>query len=202
MEEPAPERENGKWLSPPVTGLLISGIGIGLILVSVIWGDDFPSLEDFGLIGAGAVILGLVFPYVRSLKLPGGIEAEIRELQRGVRVNAERISLLSLLAMSREVYLHLKNLLEGGEATKDYWVNPWVRVELEHLRNVGYIAMRKKDQGIRDIPGDTAVDLAHYVYITPLGKAYVELRKEVDIHLQQETAFGASTPGRPGAADT
>jgi hypothetical protein len=195
MEDRKIGNADDRSLPPLITRLLVVAFGVVFIVASVVWGKDHLLPDGLAVIGAGAVILGLVFPYLTSLKLPGGFEANFRKLQQDVRVNADRISRIILLAMSPEVLAHLRNLRQGGKILETYSVDPWVVGELEHLRNVGYIRMTRSGTGIRDIPTDRPVNLAEFVKLTPLGEEYLSMRDQVE--REREEGAIRDTPNRP-----
>lgn len=176
MTRRGPENDKGtKWLSPRVTACILASIGLFVLVVGAARGDENQALQPFGIVGLGILILGILFPNVKSIRLPGGIEAKMHDLAYQVDLNTRRIQDLLLLAMSSEVYSHLKNL-EQGQASS-YVIHSHVRRELEHLRHSDYIGMNDVAKGVRDIPTDEPVNLTEFIHLTDRGKTYLKLRK-------------------------
>jgi hypothetical protein len=69
---------------------------------------------------------------------------------------------------------HLLNLNLGPGRTSNYQGRHSLRSELRHLRWMGLLAMKPR-RNIGDIRDNLTVDLSDYVYLTPNGKAWVEV---------------------------
>jgi hypothetical protein len=157
---------------------LLGSVGFLLTVVALLIGGDNQSLiAGLGLLGGGAVILAAVFPHVKTVRL-AGIEAELQQAEN-------RIAQLFVMAMSPEAYSHLKRLDDPGPI-RGYRLDPWVREELKHLQNLGFIEVvpeNGKKRGIHDIE-DEPDDLRSEILITDLGTEYVRLREREERRLR------------------
>jgi hypothetical protein len=196
MEETAPDsnekeqdkRRLGHAIALGAIGAITAGIFIYMVLIVA---GQIPQQNRLGLGEVGlALVAGLfltlltypeAFERLSLLKLPGGIELTLAQIQRQQVEQQQELNtffaiLTNLLSMPEKY--HLRALARGGEK---YTGRPPLRDELFRLMRYGLID-EVKGQNIGDIHDGKEIELADFVKLTPNGEKFVRALPELEAH--------------------
>ncbi|MEJ2888340.1 hypothetical protein [Actinomycetospora aeridis] len=122
------------------------------------------------------LVVALVVPRLAdlvSIKLPGGVEAQLKEVTSELERTNDRLDSLFAISMSPWQCENLEKLASGHFG--DYVMSGGLDNDLRHLRSHGYVHV----EGIRAIP-QRGENLSEFVEITEAGRRFVALRASVD----------------------
>ena len=175
-------KDRGGWVQVVVVA---SFIGIeGALLFKLIWGQVAANPgELIGAICLLAVLLLLTGSIERLKSISfgkEGLKAEVERLQEKTADLEREVANLTLSSMGDEAYFNLRKLASGDFGGYTLEENIGLYTELYHLRNLGFIVLKKvrppNIRSIRDIPkeGD---QLSDYFDVSETGNRYLALRR-------------------------
>lgn len=185
--------------------LILAGVYIGLIVTGTISASRQISIANLVVIVVVLIIVAiLIWPQVLgsvqefgvgglNIKLAGQVQ-EIKATTEGHTKDLGEIRLILQSLVTESERKHLKKLA-GGTAINYKYTNALLR-ELRHLRDIGFIELKKDPQGNRPRIGKLpqTFDLGSYLAITKQGNEYIKRMDKLD-------ASAGTSPARPDGAN-
>ena len=187
------QKENGRDTSPGyvwrrTVALAISAMVIAYaaaVVLGLVPAERKIDAVTLAMIVGTAVVVVLllrpeVFDRLKLVEMTGfklEMLEKVRQKQAQQASQLEDIALMLPLLLSGPERRHLLNL--GSHTTTGYQGNHAVRTELRRLRSIGLIRMLRDRQGGAMKEG-LAFNLADYVELTDLGKAWIRRITEIE----------------------
>lgn len=176
-------------MSGLVRGAVFAGLAAieAALLYKLIWGqvsaNSTELITAICLIGILLLLTGTL-EGLKSISFgKEGFKAEIERLEKRTATLEREIAHLTLSSMGDDAYFNLRKLARGDFGPYRLEEQIGLYTELYHLRNLGFVALKKERpssvKSIRDIPPD-GDQLSEFIEVTETGKQYMALRRRSD----------------------